>query len=67
MEFGVHYGVVVALAITQLHFDGGLRNVVGLLESMMWEDIDRLADDFDAAMNAVLGEVSMEEIIHGLP
>jgi hypothetical protein len=34
---------------------------------MMSEDIDRLADDFDASMNAVLGEVSVEEIIHGLP
>lgn len=67
MEFGVHSGAMVALAITQLHFGGGLRNVVGLSESMMSEDIDCLADDFDATMNVVLGEVSVEEIIHGLP
>lgn len=51
----------------QLHFGGELRNAIGLPEGMMSEDLDHLTDDFDAATNIVLGEVSVEGIIHGSP
>lgn len=66
MEFGVHQSAVVALAIAQLHSNGNLCSVIGLPEGLMEEDLDRLTDDLDATMHAVLGEVSTEEIIHGL-
>lgn len=66
VEFGVHHGVTVALAIAQLHFGGELYNVIGLLEGAIAKNREHLMDDFDTAMNVVLGEVSMEEIIHGL-
>jgi hypothetical protein len=36
-------------------------------EGLSVEDLDCLMDNIDAAMNTVLGEVSMEEIIHDLP
>lgn len=65
--FWVHHSVVVALSIVQLHFGGELRNAIGLPEGMMSEDLDHLTDDFDAATNIVLGEVSVEGIIHGSP
>jgi hypothetical protein len=30
VEFGVHWGAVVALAIAQLHFDGNLRDAIDM-------------------------------------
>jgi hypothetical protein len=59
--------MTVVLAIAHLHFGGELCNVIGLLEGVIPKNLERLMDDFDTAMNVVLGEVSMEEIIHGLP
>lgn len=66
VEFGVHHGVAMALAIMQLHFGGNLRNTIGLLEGSMTEDLDRLMDDFDVDVNVVLGEVFVEVITCGL-
>lgn len=57
----------MALAITQLNTGGDLHNAIDLSEGSSVEDLDRLMDNIDAAVNTVLGEVSMEERIHDLP
>lgn len=67
MEFEVYQGVVVAHAIVQLHFGGNLRDTIGLTDGSMVVDLDLLIGDFNAAVNVVLGVVSVEEIIHDLP
>jgi hypothetical protein len=65
IELGVHQGTTIALAIAQLHLSGNLCDADGLPGSTM-EDLDLLTGDFGANVNAVLGVVSVEEIIHGL-
>jgi hypothetical protein len=67
MELGVHRGVAIALAIAQLHFAGNLRDAIGPPARSTTADLDLLAGDFDAAVNAVLRVVSVEEIICELP
>lgn len=66
MEYGVHRGVVVTLAIAQLQFGGDLRSAIGLLEGSTVENLESLIDDFDDDTNTLLGEVSVNEIIHNL-
>jgi hypothetical protein len=55
------------VAITQLNTGGDLHNAIDLSEGLSVEDLDRLMDNIYAVVNIVLGEVSMEEIIHDLP
>jgi hypothetical protein len=51
---GLHWVVVVALAIVLLHFSDNFHNDVGRLEGSSATDVDLLLGDFDAATNAVL-------------
>lgn len=55
MEFGVHQGTIVALAITQLYFGGNLHDTIGLPAGSTPTTLDLLSGDFDAATNVVLG------------
>lgn len=66
MEFGVHQGTIVALAIAQLHFGGNLRGAIILLDGSTTSDLDLLTCGFYATANVVLGVVFVEEIIHDL-
>jgi hypothetical protein len=66
MEFGVHRDAVVALATAQLHFGDNLNSAVGLPDGSTVKNHGHLMDDFDVVANAILGEVSEEEIIGGL-
>lgn len=63
MELEVHRGVAIALAIAQLHFAGNLRDAIGPPVRSTTVDLDLLAGDLDAAVNAVLRVLSVEEII----
>jgi hypothetical protein len=67
MELGVHWGVVMALAIVQLHFGGNLCDAIGLRAGSAVADLDLLIGDFDVVVDVELGVVSTEEIIHDLP
>jgi hypothetical protein len=67
MELGVHWGAVIALVIAQLHFGGNLRDAFGLPARSIVADLDLLIGDFDATMDALLGVVLTDEIIHDLP
>lgn len=67
VEFGVHQGATTALANVQLHFGGHLHDVIGLPVGTTSTNLDLLTSDFDAAANAMLGVVSVEEIIYDLP
>lgn len=67
VELKIHCGVVVALDIAQLYFGGKLCNVVGLREGVTKEYLDLLIDDLDVAINVVLREAFVEEIICDLP
>lgn len=55
VEFGVHWGAIVALAITQLYFGGNLHDIIGLPARSTPTTLDLLSGDFDAATNVVLG------------
>jgi hypothetical protein len=46
MEFGVHQGTTVALAIAQLHFGGNLRGAIILLDGSTTSDLDILTGGF---------------------
>ena len=66
IELRVHQGAVMALAIVQLHFSGNLCDVVGLPIGSIVADLDLLTGDLGATVNAVIGVVSVEEIISGI-
>lgn len=66
VEFSIRRDTVVALAIVQLHTSSNLRSAIGLPEGSSTEDLDRLVGEFDTAVNVVLGEVFVEEIIHNI-
>lgn len=65
-EFEVYWGMVMALAIAQLHFVGCFRNVLDLPVGSALAYLDLLTDNFDVTTNVVLGVVLVEEIIHDL-
>jgi hypothetical protein len=67
VEFGIHQGTVMVLVIVQLHNGSDLHSAISLPEGSSVEDLDYLAGEFDVVTNVVLGEVSVEEIIHSLP
>jgi hypothetical protein len=62
VERGVHRGAAVGLATAQLRSGQELRHIL----AGMWDEaFEELIDDFAEAVDAVVDEVSSEEIIHG--
>jgi hypothetical protein len=66
MEFKVHRGAAMVLAIAYLHFGVNLYDAIGLPNGSIMMDLDLLPGDFDVAVNPVLVVVLVEEIIHDL-
>lgn len=63
VEFGIHRGAAVALAVAQVRTGFELRHLVGFSEGKAAADHDELIEGFDDAANAVVAKVPTMEVI----
>lgn len=63
VELGVHRGVAAALTIAQIHSGRELRHLARLHAGQTLAEHGSLLRDFGGAVDAVVAEVSVEEIL----
>jgi hypothetical protein len=63
VEYGVHRGAAVALAVDQVWSSHELHFLADFSDGEEVVDHERLIEDFDEAMDAIVTEVPVEEVI----